>query len=286
MSSITGFTKSNLRGSMILFGIVIVFFILPDLIHYYSTEVSISFQELSPEEKKAIRNLKTKDRSQYSFRGEDSRYSAPPEKFNPDEYTAAQWMALGLSQKQADILVKWHINSNEDLKKVFVVSDELYELIKDSTYYAPKAKYEKNFASSETPRLQKRIDLNSASKEELMEIKGVGEYFAKHIIWKREKYGGFISFDQLKDIKNVDDQKLEQWKSQAFLDEKQLRKLNVNNATAEELQAHPYISWNLANSLVKLRSQIGRYSKIEEVKKSVLMTDELYEKLKYYLVVE
>jgi len=286
MSTTAGFTKSNLRGSFILLGIVIIVFILPDLIHYYSTEESISFQELSPEEKNAIRKLKNKDRSQYSFRGEDSRYLTPPEKFNPDEYTAEQWMALGLSQKQANVLVKWHINSNEDLKKVFVVSDELYELIKDSTYYVPRVQYERTIAATETPRLQKRIDLNSASKEELMEIKGVGEYFAKHIIWKREKYGGFINFDQLKEIKNVDDQKLEQWKSQTYIDEKQLRKLNVNTATAEELQAHPYISWNLANSLVKLRSQIGRYSKIEEVKKSVLMTDELYEKLKYYLVVE
>ena len=98
--------------------------------------------------------------------------------------------------------------------------------------------------------------------------------------------GGFVSFDQLKEIKNVDDEKVENWKSQAFLDEKQIKKINVNTATAEEFKAHPYISWNLANSLVKLRSQLGKYSKVEDVRKSVLMSEDLYEKLKYYLVVE
>ena|SRR6218665_893431 len=286
MSNTIKFTKSNLRGSLILLGIIVIVFILPDLIRFYSIEESISFQALTTDEKKALKKLKHKERKHYNFRGEDSRYSVPPEKFNPDDYTAEQWMALGLSQKQAAVLVKWHIHSNEDLKKVFVVSDELYELIKDSTFYVSKPKQETFYAKNESPRLQKRIDLNSATMEELMEIKGVGEYFAKQIIWKREKFGGLISFDQLKEIKNVDDEKLESWKTQSFLDQKQLKKINVNTATTEELIAHPYISWNLANSLVKLRSQIGKYSKIEDVRKSVLMTDDLYEKLKYYLVVE
>ncbi len=286
MSNTLKFSKSNLRGSLILLGIIAIVFVLPDLIRYYSNEEIISFQSLTSEEKEAIKKLKHKERRNYSFRGETSRYVVPPEKFNPDDYSVEQWMFLGLSRKQANVLVKWHINSNEDLKNVFVVNDELYNLIKDSTFYTPKFKQESKYKQEETPRLQKRVDLNSASMEELMEIKGVGEYFAKQIMWKREKFGGFVSFDQLKDIKHVDDEKLETWKTQAFLNEKHLKKININTATAEEFKAHPYISWNLANSLVKLRSQVGHYSKVEDVRKSVLMTDDLYEKLKYYLVVE
>ena len=171
MSNTVKFTKSNLRGSIILLGIVAFVFILPDLIRYYSNDELISFQALTSKEKEAIIKLKHKERKSYSFRGEDHRYSAPPEKFNPGEYTVEQWMFLGLSKKQANVLVKWHIHSNEDLKNVFVVNDELYNLSKDPTVYTPKFKKESKYAKEETPRFQKRVDLNSASKEELMEMK-------------------------------------------------------------------------------------------------------------------
>jgi DNA uptake protein ComE-like DNA-binding protein len=71
-----------------------------------------------------------------------------------------------------------------------------------------------------------------------------------------------------------------------LFDQSKLKRININTASVDDLKAHPYISWNLANSIVKLRSQIGQYNRIEDVKKSVLMTDELYEKLKRYLTVD
>ena len=62
-----------------------------------------------------------------------------------------------------------------------------------------------------------------------------------------------------------------------------IQKLNINTATAEEFKRHPYFTWNLANSLYKIRKQKGTYASIEEIKESVLMTEELYTKLKPYL---
>jgi hypothetical protein len=47
-------------------------------------------------------------------------------------------MQLGLSEKQAAVVLKFTsrgLKSNEDLQRVFVISDELFELIKDSTFY-------------------------------------------------------------------------------------------------------------------------------------------------------
>ena len=47
------------------------------------------------------------------------------------------------------------------------------------------------------------VNINTANKETLMTIKGVGESRAEAIIQYREKYGPFTSVDQLADIRGI-----------------------------------------------------------------------------------
>jgi competence protein ComEA len=47
------------------------------------------------------------------------------------------------------------------------------------------------------------IDINSADKETLMTVKGVGETRAEAIINYREKFGPFISVDQLMEVEGI-----------------------------------------------------------------------------------
>jgi DNA uptake protein ComE-like DNA-binding protein len=68
------------------------------------------------------------------------------------------------------------------------------------------------------------------------------------------------------------------------LNEGESRKISINTADAKELQAHPYIDWSVANSIVKIRNQKeNKYKSIEEIKVSVLIDEELFEKIKPYL---
>jgi competence ComEA-like helix-hairpin-helix protein len=62
-----------------------------------------------------------------------------------------------------------------------------------------------------------------------------------------------------------------------------IRKLSINHASAEELQAHPYLNWNQANSIVKMRMQKGGFKSIEEIKESVIIDKETFEKVRPYL---
>jgi competence protein ComEA len=56
------------------------------------------------------------------------------------------------------------------------------------------------------------INLNTAKKEELMKIPGVGDVTAKRIIEFREKNGRFVSVDDLKKVGGIGDKKLEKMK--------------------------------------------------------------------------
>ena len=66
-------------------------------------------------------------------------------------------------------------------------------------------------------------------------------------------------------------------------DKSKLLKLELNKVTIDDLKKHPYIRWNIANSIIKIRDQKGTFKNIEEIKESVLINEELFEKLKPYL---
>lgn len=282
------FSKSTFRGALILALVLIALFVLPDVIQTFSAKESISIKEWDEKTKKAIVSVEKNARSSRNNYDRGSKFNVPPAKFNPNEYTLEEWMALGLSQKQAEVVLKftrYPLRSNNDLKKIVVINDELFELIKDSTVYNhSNTKYEKE-DFSKAVKQSVILDVNTASVEELQQIKGIGPFFAKQIVKRRTELGGYHDINQLLEIWKMDEEKLAQWKPSLYAS-KQLKKINLNQATVEELQAHPYISWNLANSIVKLRLQNGNFKKIEEVKKSALMTETLFEQLKWYLTVE
>jgi DNA uptake protein ComE-like DNA-binding protein len=59
--------------------------------------------------------------------------------------------------------------------------------------------------------------------------------------------------------------------------------LKLNTITAEELKKHPYLNWNIANSIIKIRERKKGFKSVEEIKESVLIDEECFEKLKPYL---
>ena len=127
------------------------------------------------------------------------------------------------------------------------------------------------------------VELNSATQEDLVKIPGIGESFAKWIINYRTRLGGFSKPGQLLEVWKIDVEKYAQIEPFVTVNVNQITKLKLNTVTVEELKKHPYLNWNIANSIIKIRERKKGFNSIEEIKESVLIDEECFEKLKPYL---
>ena len=114
-------------------------------------------------------------------------------------------------------------------------------------------------------------------------MRGIGKHTLLRIIKYRTRLGGFRNINQLTEVYGITDSLVQTFGEQLKLDTIPIVKLNVNELTAKELKVNPYIDWSIANSIVAYREQHGKYKNWKILKKSVLINDSLYNKLKYYL---
>lgn len=128
------------------------------------------------------------------------------------------------------------------------------------------------------------VELNSADTVELKKINGIGSVFAKRIVKFREALGGFVNVEQLSEVFGFDKEKYDQILPQVRLDTLALRKLNVNTASVDDMNFHPYLSKKEAVAIFSKRVKTGDYSNVQEVKKVALMSDSAFMKIAPYLV--
>jgi competence ComEA-like helix-hairpin-helix protein len=230
---------------------------------------------------------KFEKRNYSNYYSKKKKYKAPDSKFNPNTYTLSDWINLGLSEKQSVVILKFTsrgIYNEEDLKRIFVIPEVLFELIRDSVVYPERIQNTPNQESFKKQAKQiNLINLNTADTTEFMKIYGIGVFYAKQIIRYREKLGGYLTKEQLFEVWKMTPEAYEKIKDHVFISEKDVKRININSVTIEELKVHPYLKWNQANSIVKMRIQRNGFKNIEEIKESVLIDSETYEKLFPYL---
>lgn len=104
------------------------------------------------------------------------------------------------------------------------------------------------------------VDVNEADSATLRRIPGVGEKICRAILRYRDRLGGMYDVEQLLDIKIVSPELLRWF---CVGNAKVVRKIKINAASFQSLNAHPYIRYEQAGDLLRY---IRLYGKIKDEK--------------------
>ena len=85
------------------------------------------------------------------------------------------------------------------------------------------------------------------------------------------------------EVYGVTQENFDRFKELIVIDATKIKKININLCTTEELAKHPYITRNVANSIVKMRAKWENYSNFGQLLESELIDQELLNKIQPYL---
>lgn len=220
-----------------------------------------------------------------------ARSTIKPFEFNPNNLPAEEWLRMGFSQQQVKSIKNYESKGGKfytknDVKKMFAISDVEYQIIEPYILLPESFDSNQNRTKKKEERVIEVIELNSADTTMLQTLPGIGSYWARQIVWYRNKLGGFISKAQLFEIQRFDTAKYNQIEKYIDINPFNVKKININNCSLEQLRNHPYISNNIAISIVNVRTQHGKYQTIEGVMKSELIDEVVFKRLQAYLTVD
>jgi competence protein ComEA len=240
--------------------------------------------------------------------------------FDPNKLSADDCQRLGLSERLTHTILHYiekggRFRRAEDLKKLYGIQntdfERLYSYVRIATPredpsahmgYHPKTAtmpFSKRSDSFFRPDSQKYlstggyerkslevIDINLADSSAWARLPGIGLKLASRIVHFREKLGGFYQVEQVGETFALTDSVFQKIKPCLQLNSISVHQIDLNTASKEELEAHPYIRWQLAKRIIDFRVQHGGFQSVSELLQLAQMDPGKFEKLKPYLVVK
>ncbi len=209
-----------------------------------------------------------------------------PFPFNPNTLTEEEWLQMGLTDRQVRNIMNYKAKggkfySKNDLGKLYTISEEefaqlepfivLPEVARSASGKTSSKKQEK-LSFEEKAKPEKKaipiVDLNTVDSTTLVELPQIGPYTAVRIIEFREKLGGFIDKEQLRDVKGMDDARFAAIQPYINLCAVEIRKVDVNRADFKTLVHHPYLNYEQVKRIVNQREKRGmikNWAQLEEL---------------------
>ena len=252
------YSKSQRIGILLLFGIIIV---AQGFYFFYNFG--------SPQNNYSNQNWLAFQKDIDSIKSQHNTYKSTIYPFNPNFITDFKGYQLGLSVKEIDRLLAFRkqnkfVNSAQDFQTVTKVSDSLLKAISPYFKFPDWVNNKKDNSQTFTkkdfakPNKLPIIDINKATKEDLMKVYGIGDKISERILTEKAKYGAFADMQQMNDIWGLTpDVILSLSKYFEVKTVGSLKKININNASVKELSQFPLFRYALAKEIVTYRSMNG-----------------------------
>ena len=209
--------------------------------------------------------------------------------FGIDTASVEYLASVGFSRKQAEVVVKYRdaiggIDNEQEFRACYVVSEEMADrLLPYVVFSGVKTEKSEPLCEVENAAAERVVEINSADKEALIAVDGIGEKSAAEMIKYRELLGGYHSVEQLAELKCVTEENFAKFLSQICCDSCKIKKIDINFAGPKELERHPYVSARTLRRIIKQRQLKGGWSRIEEMTEQNILSGEEAKRLAPYL---
>lgn len=209
------FNRRERNGVFILISIILLLIFYLSFSNLFFTKEKTDFSKFEKEiaefesEQKQISDSLSARNNYFTYSSILETDSAERFPFNPNNLPDEDWLRLGLSEKQINVIKNYEakggkFRTKEDVKKMYCIAPELYASLETYIRIPKEGKTETlNFQSqtnSKTTSEKLLIELNAADTTELKKLDGIGSAYAKRIVKYRDLIGGFVRKEQLLEV--------------------------------------------------------------------------------------
>lgn len=263
------FNREQRIGLALLAGLIIAFQLVYCTVDFPVEEVVSSEEEKWLSVQTEVDSLKSAS--------EKKIYKIYP--FNPNFITDYKGNKLGMSVVEIDRLLVFRekgqfVNSAEEFQEVTGVSDSLLAVISPYFKFPDWVKHKRQHGKNEFQSFAKKekkivvLDINQASKEDLVKIYGIGDAISDRILKQKAMLGGFVHMSQMEDVWGLSPEviaELNKYFKVASVPE--IVKIDINNESVKNLTKFPYFRYALAKEIVTFRSMNNGIQSIEDLAK-------------------
>lgn len=194
--------------------------------------------------------------------------------FNPNFITDFKGYQLGMSVEEIDRLHEFrkenkYVNSAREFQEVTGVSDSLLDEI---SIYFKFPEWVNNPKKPVYQKFEKHVenivikDLNLATQEDLMAVRGIGPAFSERILKYRTSLGAFVSFEQLSEVYGLSEEVINEMRKYFVIsDVSNIRKIKINELSMKDLGTFPYFRYPVSKEIVTYRSMNGEIQNNEDL---------------------
>ena len=220
-------------------------------------------------------------------------------RFDPNTLPVSGWRQLGVRDKTIQTIMNYRnkggsFKSAEDLQRIYGLPGKDYERLAPfvTIHSNPGEKIpaainsELKSQDEELPASYFVLDINTADTSAFIRLPGIGSKLAARIVNFRNKLGGFYSIQQVGETFGLPDSTFQRIKPYLRADDTIVKKFDVNTASVDELKTHPYIKWQIANAIIAYRQEHGPFTKIEDIRKIMVISGDDYKRIVPYLALQ
>jgi DNA uptake protein ComE-like DNA-binding protein len=213
-----------------------------------------------------------------------------PFPFNPNNIAEVDWGKLGLKEYQYHNILNY-INAGgvykvkNDLLKMYSISDIDYERLYGFILLPEKDTLKKERYVQKI-KVEVIVEINSADSADFVKLRGIGPSYTRRIIKYRDLLGGYFQKEQLLEVFGMDTVRYNGFIENVELNTGLVQKMDLNEVEFKMLLKHPYVEYYIVKSIFNFKDEHGRFDSVSELRNVPLIYDELYQKLKHYLIVK